>query len=59
MQTSTLAVSKMGVFMTLQLYASIRRLKSQRATSYAPYQKETFSKNKKMYVVYDRCFTGF
>ena len=53
MQTSTFAVSKMDDFMTLQLYASVRRLKSQRATSYAPYQKETFSENKKMCVLYD------
>ena len=36
MQT-TLAVSNMDFFMTLQLKASIRRLKSQRAASCAPY----------------------
>ena len=37
MQTTTLAVSKMDFFMTLQLKASIHQLKSQRAPSYAPY----------------------
>ena len=37
MQTSTLAVSNMDFFMTLQLKASIRRLKSQKVLSYAPY----------------------
>ena len=37
MQTSTLAVSNMDFFMTLQLKASICRLKSQRAASCAPY----------------------
>ena len=37
MQTNTLAVSKMDFFMTPQLKAFIRRLKSQRAPSYAPY----------------------
>ena len=37
MQASTLTVSKMDFFMTLQLKASIHRLKSQGAPSYAPY----------------------
>ena len=36
MQT-TLAVPNMDFFMTLQLKASIRRLKSQKVLSYAPY----------------------
>ena len=37
MQTSSLVVSKMDFFMTLQLKSSIRQLKSQRAPSYAQY----------------------
>ena len=49
----------MDFFMTLQLKASIRRLKSQIAPFYPPYkEEEAFSKNKKIFLLYDWCFTG-
>ena len=53
MQASTIVVSKMDFSMTLQLKASIRRLKSQRTPSQAPYLEETFSENKKIFLFYD------
>ena len=59
MQASTLAVSKMEFFMTLQLKVSICRLNLQRASSYVSFRDEVFSENKKIILMeMDGCFTG-
>ena len=54
MQSSTLAVFEMDFFMTLQLNASIHSLKSQRSSE----ASEASSENKKIFLLYDWCFTG-
>ena len=58
-QASTLAVSKMEFFMTLQLKVSICRLNLQRASSYVSFRDEVFPENKKIILMeMDGCFTG-